>query len=167
MLYRLKVKTDNLTAIHNNYNYYNIYNQFNPNRYLSPLINMKRKILVTAGIFGALAVITGAFGVHGLSSKLTPQDMQVWNTAVQYQFYHVFALIGLSTLSRYQTRLINDCYYLFSAGIIFFSGSLYLLAIRGFMEWSWVETIGPVTPLGGVLFIGGWITMAVAATKNK
>jgi len=128
---------------------------------------MKKKILVTACIFGALAVITGAFGAHGLSAKLKPQDMQVWNTAVQYQFYHVFALIALSTLSRYQTRLINDCYYLFSAGIVFFSGSLYLLAIREFMEWSWVDTIGPVTPLGGVLFIGGWITMAVAATKNK
>lgn len=127
---------------------------------------MKKKILVTAAIFGALAVITGAFGAHGLSAKLNQQDMQVWNTAVQYQFYHVFALIGLSTFSRHQTRLVNDCYYLFSFGIIFFSGSLYLLAIREFMEWSWVNAIGPVTPLGGILFIGGWITMAVAATKK-
>ncbi|MGN6394594.1 MAG: DUF423 domain-containing protein [Mucilaginibacter sp.] len=128
---------------------------------------MKKKILITAAIFGALAVITGAFGAHGLSAKLKPQDMQVWNTAVQYQFYHVCALIGLSTLSRYQTRLINDCYYLFSFGIIFFSGSLYLLATRELTELSWINAIGPVTPLGGVLFIGGWITMAIAATKNK
>ncbi len=128
---------------------------------------MKKKILITATIFGALAVITGAFGAHGLSAKLKPQDMQVWNTAVQYQFYHVFALIGLSALSRYQTRLINDCYYLFSFGIILFSGSLYLLATRELTELSWIKVIGPVTPLGGVLFIGGWITMAIAATKNK
>ena len=128
---------------------------------------MKKKILITASIFGALAVIAGAFAAHGLQGKLKPSEMEVWRTAVQYQFYHVFALMALSTLSRYQTRLVNDAYYLFSLGIIFFSGSLYLLAIREFMEWSWVETIGPITPLGGVLFIGGWITMAVAASKNK
>jgi len=128
---------------------------------------MKKKILITASVFGALAVIAGAFAAHGLQGKLKPQEMEVWRTAVQYQFYHVFALVALSTLSRYQTRLVNDAFYLFSFGIIFFSGSLYLLAIREFMEWSWVDVIGPLTPLGGVLFIGGWITTAVAASKNK
>lgn len=128
---------------------------------------MKKKIFITASIFGALAVITGAFGAHGLQERLTAKDMQVWNTAVQYQFYHVFALLGLAGISRYQTRLIKDCYYLFTFGIIFFSGSLYLLASHALLGWGWLNVIGPVTPLGGVLFIGGWITMAVAAMKNK
>jgi len=128
---------------------------------------MKKKIFITASIFGAIAVIAGAFGAHGLQGKLKPQDLHVWDTAVQYQFYHVFALLGLAGLSRYQTRLIKDCYYLFSVGILLFSGSLYLLAARELIGWEWLNVIGPVTPIGGVLFIGGWITMAVAATKNK
>ncbi|ASU34201.1 DUF423 domain-containing protein [Mucilaginibacter xinganensis] len=128
---------------------------------------MKKKIFITASVLGALAVIAGAFAAHGLQGRLTAKEMQVWNTAVQYQFYHVFALLGLSSLSRYQTRLIKDCYYLFTLGIVFFSGSLYLLATRGLTGWTWADIIGPVTPLGGVLFIGGWITMGVAAFKNK
>jgi uncharacterized membrane protein YgdD (TMEM256/DUF423 family) len=128
---------------------------------------MKKKIFVTAAVFGALAVIAGAFAAHGLQGRLAPREMQVWNTAVQYQFYHVFGLLALSSLSRYKTRLINDCYFLFTFGIIFFSGSLYLLASRDLLGWSWLPVIGPVTPLGGLLFIGGWITMGVAATKNK
>jgi uncharacterized membrane protein YgdD (TMEM256/DUF423 family) len=127
---------------------------------------MKKKIFVTAAIFGALAVIAGAFAAHGLQGRLAPREMQVWNTAVQYQFYHVFALLALASLSRYKTRLVNDCYFLFTFGIIFFSGSLYLLAARELLGWNWLPLIGPVTPFGGLLFIGGWITMGVAATKK-
>src|ERR1700748_783237 len=125
---------------------------------------MKKKIFITASIFGAIAVVAGAFGAHGLQEKLKPQDMHVWDTAVQYQFYHVFALLGLAGLSRYQTRFVNDCYCLFSAGIILFSGSLYLLATRELLGWGWInpQVIGPVTPIGGLLFIGGWLTMAIA-----
>jgi uncharacterized membrane protein YgdD (TMEM256/DUF423 family) len=128
---------------------------------------MKKRIFVTASILGALAVIAGAFAAHGLQGRLSAKEMQVWNTAVQYQFYHVFALIALSSLSRYKTRLVKDCYYLFSAGIIFFSGSLYLLACRQLLGWDWLRFMGPITPLGGVLFIGGWITMGIAATKTS
>ncbi|SHM26034.1 DUF423 domain-containing protein [Mucilaginibacter sp. OK098] len=128
---------------------------------------MKKKIFITASILGALAVIAGAFAAHGLQGHLSVKDMQVWNTAVQYQFYHVFALLALSNLYRDNTKLINECYYLFTLGIVFFSGSLYLLASRELLGWGWLHIIGPVTPLGGVLFIGGWITMGVAAFKNK
>ncbi|MGZ3873077.1 MAG: DUF423 domain-containing protein [Mucilaginibacter sp.] len=128
---------------------------------------MKKKIFVTAAAFGALAVIAGAFGSHALQARFSPRDMQVWNTAVQYQFYHVFALVALAALSRYRTRLVRDCYYLFTLGIVFFCGSLYLLASRELLGWDWLNVIGPVTPLGGLLFIGGWITMGIAATKNR
>jgi uncharacterized membrane protein YgdD (TMEM256/DUF423 family) len=128
---------------------------------------MKKKIFITASILGALAVIAGAFAAHGLQGHLSAKDMQVWNTAVQYQFYHVFALLALSSLCRDNIKLINECYYLFTLGIVFFSGSLYLLATRELLGWGWLHIIGPVTPLGGVLFIGGWITMGVAAFKNK
>jgi uncharacterized membrane protein YgdD (TMEM256/DUF423 family) len=128
---------------------------------------MKKKIYITASVFGALAVISGAFAAHGLQGRLSAKEMQVWNTAVQYQFYHVFALLTLSGLDRYKTGLVKTCYYLFTLGIVFFSGSLYLLASRDLLGWEWLTIIGPVTPLGGVLFIGGWITMGVAATKIK
>jgi uncharacterized membrane protein YgdD (TMEM256/DUF423 family) len=128
---------------------------------------MKKRIVVTASVFGMLAVIAGAFGAHGLEGLLSPKNLEVWRTAVQYQFYHVFALLFLANLTRSRTRLVNDCYYLFSFGIIFFSGSLYLLSCRGLLGWSWLPLIGPVTPIGGLLFIGGWVTLGVAALRDK
>lgn len=128
---------------------------------------MKRKIIVTAAISGALAVIAGAFGAHGLEGKLSPKDFEVWHTAVQYQFFHTFALLFLATLTRYNLRIIGQCYYVFLLGIVFFCGSLYLLSCRDLIGWSWLVALGPVTPLGGLLFIGGWIMLAVAAFKIK
>ena len=128
---------------------------------------MKKKIIITASIFGALEVIAGAFGAHGLQGKLSPKNMEVWHTAVQYQFYHVFALLFLSTLTRFKTRLVGHCYYLFTLGIVLFSGSLYLLACSELLDWSWIPVVGPITPLGGLLFIGGWIMLGFAAPKTK
>jgi uncharacterized membrane protein YgdD (TMEM256/DUF423 family) len=127
---------------------------------------MKKRIIITASVFGALAVIAGAFGTHSLEAQFSPKSIEIWHTAVQYQFYHVFALLFLSTLHRVRTRLIKDCYYLFCAGIVLFSGSLYLLACREWIGWGWVTAFGPATPIGGLLFIGGWITLAVIASKN-
>lgn len=128
---------------------------------------MKKKLIITASAFGALAVIAGAFGAHGLEGLLSAKNMEVWHTAVQYQFFHVFAILYLSKMTRYKTRLINDCYYLFTFGIIFFSGSLYLLSCRDLLGWHWIQFAGPITPLGGLFFIGGWVTLAIAANTNK
>jgi uncharacterized membrane protein YgdD (TMEM256/DUF423 family) len=126
---------------------------------------MKKRIIFTACIFGALAVIAGAFGAHGLEGKLSAKNMEVWHTAVQYQFYHTFALLFLSTLTRHKTRLIGQCYYLFMFGIILFSGSLYLLAFSDLTDWSWLPVLGPVTPIGGAMLIAGWILLGVAVMK--
>ena len=128
---------------------------------------MKKKIIITASVFGAIAVIAGAFGAHGLQGLLSEKDLEVWHTAVQYQFYHVFALLFLSTLTGNTTRLINYCYSLFTFGILFFSGSLYLLSCRDLIGWNWLIFMGPITPLGGLLFIAGWIALALAAFRNK
>ncbi|WP_259070601.1 DUF423 domain-containing protein [Mucilaginibacter sp. X4EP1] len=128
---------------------------------------MKRKIIITAAIFGALAVIAGAFGAHGLQGQLSAKYLDVWHTAVQYQFYHVFALLFLSLIVTTNDKLINACYYLFTLGIIFFSGSLYLLSCSELLGWDWLIFMGPVTPLGGLLFIAGWITLGIAALGNK
>jgi len=128
---------------------------------------MKRRIIITASVFGMLAVIAGAFGAHGLQGKLSAKNLEVWHTAVQYQFYHTFALIFLSTLARFNLRIVGHCYMLFSLGIILFSGSLYLLACSALLNWSWLPMLGPITPIGGVLFIAGWVCLGIAAFKIK
>ncbi|UEG55246.1 DUF423 domain-containing protein [Mucilaginibacter daejeonensis] len=128
---------------------------------------MNKKIVITAALLGALAVITGAFGAHGLKAKLEPQQLQVWGTAVQYHFYHVLALLFLATFGRVTTGLTYASYWLFTLGILFFSGSLYLLSCSSILGWSWLRVLGPITPIGGLLFIGGWVTLALAAWKQK
>lgn len=128
---------------------------------------MNKQIIITASFFGMLAVILGAFGAHSLKAVLTPQHLETWHTAVQYHFYHVFALLFLSTFARFKSKLITASYYLFTFGIIFFSGSLYLLSCRDALGWNWLIKFGLITPLGGLLFIIGWITLALAAYRNK
>ncbi|MFD2147319.1 DUF423 domain-containing protein [Mucilaginibacter antarcticus] len=128
---------------------------------------MNKSIVITAAILGALAVITGAFGAHGLKAKITPAQLDIWHTAVHYNFYHVFALLFLSTLKT-NSGCLTASFYLFTAGIVLFSGSLYLLACRDLLNLeSSVKIIGPITPLGGVLFIAGWVTLACAAISSK
>jgi uncharacterized membrane protein YgdD (TMEM256/DUF423 family) len=130
-------------------------------------ICMNKQIIITAALFGAIAVICGAFGAHALKGLLEPRQLEVWQTAVQYQFYHVLALLFLSTFSRFKTGAVAATYYLFTFGIILFSGSLYLLACRDLLKMPGLAAIGPVTPVGGLLFIIGWITLALAAFRNK
>ena len=128
---------------------------------------MNKQIIVTAAFFGLLAVIAGAFGAHALQAVLSPKQLEVWHTAVQYQFYHVFALLFLATLTRFKNNMVITTYYLFTFGIILFSGSLYLLACRDILGWNWIHVFGPITPVGGLLFILGWVTLAIAGYKNK
>ncbi|MDB5286596.1 MAG: hypothetical protein JWR05_1545 [Mucilaginibacter sp.] len=128
---------------------------------------MNKQIIITASLFGALAVIAGAFGAHALRALLSPKQLEVWQTAVQYQFYHVFALLFLSTFSRFKNKLIVGTYYLFTVGIIFFSGSLYLLSCRDLLGMPGLAVLGPITPIGGLLFIIGWVMLAFAAIRNK
>jgi uncharacterized membrane protein YgdD (TMEM256/DUF423 family) len=127
---------------------------------------MKKTIIVTAAILGALAVVAGAFGAHGLQNAVSAKDLDIWHTAVQYHFYHVFAMLFLSTLTKYSDKLVRDCYYLFLFGIVLFSGSLYLLTFHEVKGYEWTVTLGPITPIGGLLFIVGWVILAVAAIKK-
>ncbi|MGZ3767329.1 MAG: DUF423 domain-containing protein [Mucilaginibacter sp.] len=128
---------------------------------------MNRQIIITAAIFGLLAVVSGAFAAHGLQPLLSPRQLQIWHTGVQYQFYHVFALLFLSTFASPRTSLSKAAYYFFTFGIVFFSGSLYLLACKDLLGWGWITIMGPITPIGGLLFIAGWATLALAAFRNK
>jgi uncharacterized membrane protein YgdD (TMEM256/DUF423 family) len=128
---------------------------------------MNKRIIIAASIFGMIAVILGAFGAHSLKVRLSPSDLEVWKTAVDYHFYHTFALLFLSTFSRKNSRIINLSAWFFTIGIFLFSGSLYLISTKEILNISQVGVIGPLTPIGGLFFIMGWMSLLIATLKNK
>jgi uncharacterized membrane protein YgdD (TMEM256/DUF423 family) len=109
-------------------------------------------LAATAGaVFGFLAVALGAFGSHALREHFTPSLQSIYNTAIQYGFYHSLALLALAVLSRvYPDFRAQIPIYAFIAGIIIFSGSLILLTLTGTRMW------GALTPIGGIAFLLGW-----------
>jgi uncharacterized membrane protein YgdD (TMEM256/DUF423 family) len=116
--------------------------------------------LLVAAINGALAVAAGAFGAHALQGKLDTHALEVWETAARYHMYHALA-IGLAAVVARSTAptIPNAAAAFFLAGIVLFSGSLYLLAVTG------IRGLGIVTPFGGLSFLIGWGTLAYAAVK--
>ena len=127
---------------------------------------MNKRIILTGAVFGLIGVILGAFGAHGLEGRISDSSIKNWNTAVSYQFYHTFAILYLSSFSRAKNGLINFAYFSFVFGIFLFSGSLYLLSTRAMTGLS-VSFLGPITPLGGLCFIVGWICLFVATVRHK
>jgi uncharacterized membrane protein YgdD (TMEM256/DUF423 family) len=117
--------------------------------------------LMLGAIGGFLGVCFGAFGAHALRSRLAPDLLAVYRTGVEYQFYHAFALlvVGLCALQR-PIRAFDVAGACFAAGILLFSGSLYALALSG------VRVFGAVTPVGGVLFLAGWISLAIGISRT-
>lgn len=122
-----------------------------------------RKQLALAAISMALAVGLGAFGAHGLKSILTVSALQTWHTANLYHFIHSLGLlaIGLSGLCGLQHKLIRLSYPTMLAGILIFSGSLYVLALSG------IGILGAITPIGGVLFITSWVIYALGLLRSE
>lgn len=115
--------------------------------------------LVLAGVLGALGVMTGAFGSHGLEGEVDPDLIDAWNTGVEYQMYHALALLGMSALPETSLTAFQGAGWAFIIGTVLFSGSIYGLVLT---DASW---LGPVTPLGGVTLIAGWMSLAVAAVQ--
>lgn len=122
---------------------------------------MAKLFITLASLSGMFAVMLGAFGAHALKARLDDYSLGVFETAVQYHFYHSLALlaVGMLALSQPQTTLLKSSGWLFFLGILVFSGSLYILSITG-MRW-----LGAVTPLGGLAFIGGWACLAAVGWK--
>ena len=120
---------------------------------------MERTFLQIGAILGFLGVAFGAFGAHALKSRLSPEMLAVFETGVRYQMYHAFAvLIVAAAIGRIgDARLLVMAGWLFVAGVLLFSGSLYTLALTG------VGILGAITPIGCVLFLIGWGCLAVFA----
>lgn len=124
---------------------------------------MHKSFLAVAAILGAASVAIGAFGAHGLKSILSTEALTTYETAVRYQFYHVFALALTGVLYQsFSNKKIIRAGYFFIAGIVLFSGSLYLLTLAG-PAYRW---LGIITPFGGVSFIAGWLHL-VAGIRDK
>jgi uncharacterized membrane protein YgdD (TMEM256/DUF423 family) len=135
---------------------------------------MAKKWLITGFIFALLAIIIGAFGAHSLKELveahyLGAQAVLNVETGARYQMYHAFAIIICGILAKIygESRFIKIAGIFFVAGIILFSGSLYLM-IRNQLGWetSW-NWIGPLTPIGGLCFISGWVVLTIGIIRKK
>lgn len=128
---------------------------------------MASKFFQWAGILGASAVLIGAFGAHGLKPHLSTYQLEIYEKGVQYHFIHTLALFGLALLLQRdsENKSLRWGGYLFVLGIVGFSGSLYLLACRDLLPFP-VGWAGPVTPLGGLCFVGGWIALFLANMRK-
>jgi len=128
---------------------------------------MHKGFIKTAALLGALSVILGAFAAHGLKQLFSPDNLQVFETAVRYQFYHVFALLAVGILyAAFPGKLMVWAGKLFIAGVILFSGSLYLLCYVKYSELP-LNWVGAITPFGGVCFIAGWVLLFAAVLKRN
>lgn len=123
---------------------------------------MAKLFLTMASLSGLLAVGIGAFGAHGLKQKLPADLMAVYQTGVEYHFYHTLALLGVGVLLHLfpQTTAFKLSGWMMVAGMVVFSGSLYLLAITG-TRW-----LGAITPIGGIAFLLAWGAMAVGIHQS-
>ncbi|PVH24052.1 DUF423 domain-containing protein [Sphingobacterium corticibacter] len=128
---------------------------------------MNKQIILTAAFFGMVAVILGAFGAHGLEGKVSDSQLETWETANRYHFYHTLALLFLSTFSRAKSQSIRLSFIAFTVGILLFSGSLYILSTRELLGITKVSMLGPITPIGGLFFIIGWIGLFSAALRHR
>jgi|694.fasta_scaffold43087_7 uncharacterized membrane protein YgdD (TMEM256/DUF423 family) len=128
---------------------------------------MHKRLIIIASVFGILAVILGAFGAHALKSLLDPAGLEVWKTAVSYHFYHTLALLFVSILPASNSKVVNMAAWFFSLGILFFSGSLYLISAKEILNITQLSVLGPLTPIGGLFFILGWFSLITIAVKSK
>lgn len=127
----------------------------------------QKATLLWAGVFMSTAIILGAMGAHALKSVLAPEDLHAYETAVQYQLYHGLALLGLGVLAegKIELKLVR---ILLIIGTLLFSGSIYLLLIFGQLQlFNLQKIIGPVTPIGGLCLIVGWLVFSVRIARLK
>lgn len=122
---------------------------------------MDRLFFGLGALSSMLAVAAGAFGAHALRARLTPEQLAIFETAARYQMYHALGLLAVAwAVTRWPGRLPVWAGWLFVAGTVLFSGSLYILSLTGTLWW------GAVTPLGGVAFLAGWVCLGLSAVRR-
>lgn len=118
------------------------------------------KLFIIIGAINAMiAVAAGAFGAHGLENKLSAKYLDIWEKATTYQMYHALGLILIGIITGTTSISLNVAGWLMTFGIVFFSGSLYILAV------TQIKILGAITPIGGVLFIVSWLLLVIAVWK--
>jgi uncharacterized membrane protein YgdD (TMEM256/DUF423 family) len=122
---------------------------------------MSRLFVVLGAVSSFIAVAAGAFGAHALRARLPADLLAVFETAARYQMYHALGVLAVAwAVTQWPTTLVRLAAWLFLAGTVLFSGSLYALALTGARWW------GAVTPLGGLLFLGGWLSLAIGVWRQ-
>jgi uncharacterized membrane protein YgdD (TMEM256/DUF423 family) len=109
--------------------------------------------IIVAALSGAVAVVAGAFGAHGLRVRVSPEQLSAWTTASQYHLLHSVVLLAIALYAAQSGVSIRLQGSLFSGGVVLFAGSIYLLVLT---EQRW---LGPITPIGGLLLIAGWVSL--------
>ena len=128
---------------------------------------MQKIFLIIGAVLAGLAVTLGAFGAHGLKKVVTPENVAIYQTGVQYQMYHALALFLVGLLSeKIANGYLTYAGVLFVAGIVLFSGSLYLIVSLYAMNKTVPTAVGILTPIGGLFFIGGWICLLLSLLKK-
>lgn len=127
---------------------------------------MNRRFLIAGSVFGILAVILGAFAAHGLKDAISSTSLDSFETGVRFQMYHAFLLLIIGGLKLDSNRAFDWIFYLICTGIIFFSGSIYLLTTSAISNIDF-KSIALVTPLGGSLLIAAWFILMLNFIKLK
>ena len=128
---------------------------------------MQKIFLIIGTVLAGLSVALGAFGAHGLKKVVSPENVAVYQTGVQYQMYHALGLLLIGLLSeRILNSYLSYAGVLFVAGIVLFSGSLYLIVSLYAMNKSVPTAVGILTPIGGLFFIAGWICLLISILKR-
>ncbi len=128
---------------------------------------MHKPAVAFGALFAGLAVVLGAFGAHALKAKLAPDQLAIFQTGVQYQYYHSFALLITGILySAYPVKQLKMAALFFITGIALFSGSLYAMALLS-MNSVGIGPIGIITPIGGLFFIIGWLSILFGILKRN
>lgn len=127
---------------------------------------MERTYVWTGSLFAGLAVVLGALGAHWLRENISISSLQSFETGVRYQLFHALAILILASLpKRFKGKLMVATYYLFTFGTLFFSFSIYLLSTSDLTGINF-SFLGPITPIGGILMISGWLLLFINSIRS-
>ena len=129
-------------------------------------MKINKNIVITAALLAALTIIVGAFGAHGLKELISEKSLVSFETGVRYQMYHVIVMLALGLSTGILPKTQKWVFWFFIIGILFFSGSIYLLALNEFLPFD-TKLIAFTTPIGGFLLIIGWFRLAYGVIVNK